>query len=147
MYICMCTGGPGTPGVLIIKKKLLRSAVPSNPCGGTVFFVTSESQTYLENIEEREEGGTPDIIGAIRAGLVFHIKESIGVTKIHERENGLLMKAWNHWSKNKNILLLGHPPSSTPRLAIVSFLISHGSLYLHWNFIAALLNDLFGIQV
>ena len=140
-------GGPGTPGVLIIKKRLLTNAVPSTPGGGTVFFVTSSSHIYLENIEEREEGGTPDIIGAIRAGLVFHIKELVGVQRIQEREDAFMLKAWRKWSENSNILLLGHAPEECKRTSIISFLITYNKLFLHWNFVAALLNDVFGIQV
>ena len=51
-------GGPGTPGILIMKKSLIKNAVPSVPGGGTVFYVNSNSHQYLENLEEREEGGT-----------------------------------------------------------------------------------------
>ena len=39
-----------------------------------MFYVTKDSHRYLENIEEREEGGTPNIVGAIRCGLVFRIQ-------------------------------------------------------------------------
>jgi selenocysteine lyase/cysteine desulfurase len=35
-----CMGGPGAPGVLILKKKFInRRACPTTPSGGTVFFV------------------------------------------------------------------------------------------------------------
>jgi len=66
-------GGPGTPGVLIIKKKLLNNAVPTNPGGGTVLYVTKEDHYYLSNKIEREEGGTPEILGSIRLGLAFDV--------------------------------------------------------------------------
>jgi selenocysteine lyase/cysteine desulfurase len=90
-------------------------------------------------------------LGTIRAGLVFHVKDLIGSKVISEKEHALVMKAWDAWSRNDNITLLGHPPSvESPRVAIISFVISHGGgkgLFLHWNYVAALLNDLFGIQV
>jgi tRNA(Ile)-lysidine synthase TilS/MesJ len=140
-------GGPGTPGILVVKKKLLRNVVPSVPGGGTVFFVSTNSQTYLENIEEREEGGTQDIIGSIRAGLVFHVREMVSTKTISDRESAFLNRAWDKWSSHPNILMLGHSPVVCNRLAIISFLIKHKSRYLHWNYVAALLNDLFGIQV
>lgn len=78
-------GGPQTPGILVIKKRFLSNSVPSKPGGGTVFFVTEKSHRYLENFEEREEGGTPNIIGDIRAGLVFQLKEAIGIEYIQKK--------------------------------------------------------------
>ena len=66
-------GGPGTPGVLVVKRALLRNKVPTVPGGGTIFYVTATDHRYLSNREEREEGGTQDIVGSIRAGLVFQV--------------------------------------------------------------------------
>lgn len=67
-------GGPGTTGVLVVKRKLLQNSVPSVPGGGTVLFVSPTEHRYLEVAEEREEGGTRNILGAIRCGLVFRLK-------------------------------------------------------------------------
>ena len=36
--------------------------------------VTSKGHHYFKNIETREEGGTPNIIGSIRAGLAMQLK-------------------------------------------------------------------------
>lgn len=87
-------GGVSTPGVLVLKKNLVhtggvlgRSGAPPNPGGGTVFFVTEEAHRYLYNLEEREEGGTPDIVGSIRCGLVFRLKEAVGHQVIMEKEH------------------------------------------------------------
>eukprot|EP00912_Choanoflagellata_sp_UC4_P001244 UC4_evm5s776 len=136
---------PGGPGILLIKQSLLTNFVPSVPGGGTVFFVSSTDHTYLENYEERETGGTPDILGAVRCGLVFRTRDAIGIEAIEARERVFLMKAFDRWSKIDNLHLLGGT-SVKNRLPIVSFLISHGDKFLHHNFITALLNDLFGIQ-
>ena len=37
--------------------------------------MTRDQQKYIDNIEEREEGGTPAIVESIRAGLAFQLKE------------------------------------------------------------------------
>ena len=50
-------GGPGAPGVLAAKRALFANEVPSEPGGGTVFFVTEKDQRYLSARHEREEGG------------------------------------------------------------------------------------------
>ena len=100
-------GGPNTPGILVIKKKLLSNKVPTNPGGGTVFFVTSKDHRYLSNRIEREEGGTPDIIGSIRAGLCFHLKHTIGTDTIHRLEQKNWDIVYNKLKTIPNIHILG----------------------------------------
>ncbi len=137
-------GGPGTPGVLIAKKHLFTNRVPSVPGGGTVAYVNHQEHRYLDDIEHREEGGTPEIIGSIRAGLVFQLKEAVGYDVIREREHAFIQRAVSRWSKHPNIRILGNPDAW--RLSILSFIVGHGDKFLHHNFVVALLNDLFGIQ-
>ncbi len=137
-------GGPGTPGLLVARKDLFTNRVPAVPGGGTVAFVSPDEHRYLDDIEHREEGGTPSIIGAIRAGLVFALKESVGTDTIRERGRSFTIRAIESWSKNPNIKILGNPEAD--RLSIVSFVVRHGERRLHHNFVVALLNDLFGIQ-
>lgn len=137
-------GGPGTPGVLIAKRKLFTNAVPSVPGGGTVAYVNEAEHRYLDDVQHREEGGTPEIIGSIRAGLAFQLKEAVGAATIREREHDFIQRAIQRWSKHPNIHVLGN--KGAWRLSIVSFVVAHGDRYLHHNFVVALLNDLFGIQ-
>lgn len=137
-------GGPGTPGVLVVKRKLCRNTVPVVPGGGTVSYVTSKLHNYVSSIERREEGGTPGIVESIRAGLVFQLKEAVGSDAIQEREHELIQRAIERWSQNPNLRILGKKDGW--RLSIVSFVVLHGEGFLHHNFVVALLNDLFGIQ-
>ncbi len=137
-------GGPATPGVLVALRELLKNTVPVVPGGGTVWYVNPENHRYLDDPERREEGGTPDIIGSIRAGLVFKLKEAVGSELIREREETFTRRAIASWGKNPNLEILGSHEHE--RLCIVSFVVRYGSRYLHHNFVVALLNDLFGIQ-
>jgi selenocysteine lyase/cysteine desulfurase len=137
-------GGPGTPGVLVVRRDLLRNVVPVVPGGGTVVYVTADHHSYISDPEHREEGGTPAIIESIRAGLAFRLKETVGVTTIRALEHDFIRRAIDSWSRNPNIEILGNPDAE--RLSIVSFVIRHGDRTLHHNFVVALLNDLFGIQ-
>ena len=137
-------GGPGTPGVLVVRRDLLHNEVPVVPGGGTVQYVTTDHHSYIRDPEHREEGGTPAIIESIRAGLAFRLKETVGVDMIRELEHGFIQRAIQSWSENPNIEILGNPKAD--RLSIVSFVIRHGDRTLHHNFVVALLNDLFGIQ-
>ncbi|HSN53204.1 MAG TPA: aminotransferase class V-fold PLP-dependent enzyme [Candidatus Sulfomarinibacteraceae bacterium] len=137
-------GGPGTPGVLVVKRRLLTNRVPTVPGGGTVSYVSETDHRYLADPAHREEGGTPAIIESIRAGLVFHLKRTVGEDVIEELEDSFVGRAIASWSADPGIRILGN--LGARRLSIVSFLIRHGDGFLHHNFVVALLNDLFGIQ-
>jgi selenocysteine lyase/cysteine desulfurase len=138
-------GGPGTPGILAVRRDLVTNRVPSVPGGGTVAYVNPDEHVYLDDPVAREEGGTPDIIGAIRAGLVFALKHAVGVPLIKAVEESLLQRAVAAWSTEPAIEILGNLDAE--RLSIVSFVVRRpGGAYLHHNFVVALLNDLFGIQ-
>jgi selenocysteine lyase/cysteine desulfurase len=137
-------GGPGTPGVLIARKDLFTNPVPAVAGGGTVAFVNPSEHRYIEDIEHREEGGTPAIIESIRAGLAFQLKHAVGADRIRSLEDSFIERAIASWSANPNIKILGN--FDAERLSIVSFVVVDGDRYLHHNFVVALLNDLFGIQ-
>ncbi|KAM1201005.1 hypothetical protein FF1_017335 [Malus domestica] len=174
-------GGPGTPGILVMSKALyrLKSFPPSTCGGGTVAYVNGfnpEDTVYCEDIEERENGGTPQIIQTIRAALAFWVKEYIGYQIIEKQEQLHVKRALERLLPNQNIWILGN--TTAKRLAILSFLVysttncsstaatktdigregADQGLYmwgetgnsrgkpLHGGFVAALLNDLFGIQ-
>src|SRR5438477_905878 len=138
-------GGPGTPGVLVVRRELLRNRVPTVPGGGTVDYVNPTEHHYIEDPAHREEGGTPAIVESIRAGLVFQLKQAVGVDVIRAREEYFLRRAIGSWRTNPNIEILGNLDAE--RLSIVSFVVRRpGGRYLHHNFVVALLNDVFGIQ-
>ncbi|MDV3220007.1 aminotransferase class V-fold PLP-dependent enzyme [Intrasporangium sp.] len=138
-------GGPSTPGVLVVRRELLTNRVPDVVGGGTVAFVSAATHDYLTDPAHREEGGTPAIIEAIRAGLVFRLKEAVGVDVIRAREEDFLRRAIAAWSTEPSIDILGNVDAE--RLSIVSFTVrAEGGRFLHHNFVVAVLNDLFGIQ-
>ncbi|MBI2782432.1 MAG: aminotransferase class V-fold PLP-dependent enzyme [Chloroflexi bacterium] len=137
-------GGPGTPGILVARRELFRNRVPTVVGGGTVAYVNPLEHVYHHDPEQREEGGTPAIVESIRAGLVFQLKEAVGVELIRQREELFIHRAIARWEANPSIQILGS--HTLPRLSIVSFVVLHDGRYLHHNFIVAVLNDLLGIQ-
>ncbi len=137
-------GGPQTPGVLVVRRELVRNQVPTAPGGGTVAFVDPVGHRYLDDPVAREEGGTPAIIESIRAGLVVALKQAVGTDLIAAREERLWQHVLRRWAGSPGIEILGSRQAS--RLSIVSFRIRHGARFLHHNFVVAVLNDLFGIQ-
>ncbi|KAJ8769090.1 hypothetical protein K2173_000865 [Erythroxylum novogranatense] len=122
-------GGPGTPGILLMNKVLyrLRSSPPSTCGGGTVNYVNgfNEKDTlYLNEIKERENGGTPQIIHTIRAALAFWVKTYITYHVIERQEDIYTRRALERLGSNKNIEILGNTKVKRQlRQAIVSFLI------------------------
>lgn len=143
-------GGPGTPGVLAIKRQLLSAQQPpSQPGGGTVSWVSPTHHRYLPAGERREEGGTPAIIEAIRAGLVFQLKQRIGAAAIEKLEQAHIRSALTRLQRHPHIKILGN--CEADRLAIISLQIhcsDHSGInrQLHHGLVVAALNDLFGIQ-
>ncbi|MFT6103075.1 MAG: selenocysteine lyase/cysteine desulfurase [Candidatus Endobugula sp.] len=137
-------GGPGTPGVLVVKKALLTNRVPAMPGGGTVVYVTPEDHVFTTDLERKEEGGTPAIVESVRAGLVFALQQQVGTATIEAREEDFVRRALDTWKQSPNVDVLGN--TEADRLAIVSLRIKHDDKFLHYGFVAALLNDVFGIQ-
>ncbi|MFC0105995.1 aminotransferase class V-fold PLP-dependent enzyme [Kibdelosporangium aridum] len=139
-------GGPGTPGVLVVRRELLRNRVPSVPGGGTVDYVSTTDHHYISDAAHREEGGTPAIVESIRAGLVFGLQQVVGSQVIRDREQTFLRRALDSWSTNPNLEILGNLDAG--RLAIVSLMVrGPDDKRLHHNYVVTLLSDLFGIQV
>ncbi len=119
--------------------------MPDVPGGGTVAYVNTDEHRYLEDPSVREEGGTPAIIEAVRAGLVFQLKQAVGAEVIRASEARLLRRAVRSWLEEPALELLGNLEAE--RLSIVSFVVrSPSGRYLHHNYVVALLNDLFGVQ-
>jgi len=136
-------GGPQASGVLVANRSLFRSRVPERPGGGTVDYVAGPdhgSVDYSARIEEREEGGTPAIVGDIRAGIAFLVKDMIGAGRVLEHDTALAARALLRLGRHPRISLLG--PREPRRLAILSFNIEG----LHHDLVSALLDHLFGIQ-
>ncbi len=130
--------------MLVAKRSLFTNRVPDVPGGGTVAYVNPSEHDYLVDVAHREEGGTPAIIESIRAGLVFQLKQAVGVDRIRALEDRFVSRAIEAWDATPNIDILGSHEAE--RLSIVSFVIRHGDRFLHHNFVVAVLNDLFGIQ-
>ncbi|XP_061164658.1 uncharacterized protein LOC133173684 [Saccostrea echinata] len=139
-------GGVQTPGILVAKKKLFRNKVPSNCGGGSVFYVRRDNYRFLQEPEFREEGGTPAIVESIRAGLVFQLKNAVSTQTIMEKEEMLRSIAVEALKDSENLVLLGSGNKNS--LPVFSFLVYNpeSGRFLHHNYVASLLNDLFGIQ-
>ncbi|WP_426430163.1 aminotransferase class V-fold PLP-dependent enzyme [Winogradskyella sp. HB-48] len=134
-------GGPGTSGVLVFNKQLYHNMVPDCPGGGTVSWTNPWGEhKYIDNIEDREDGGTPGFLQTIKAALSIKLKEQMGVQNILEREHELIVIVFKKLSTIPNINILAGQHQK--RLGVISFYIDD----LHYNLGVKLLNDRFGIQ-
>lgn len=135
-------GGPGSSGVMIFDSKLYNSEVPDNPGGGTVDWTNPWGKyKYIDNIELREDGGTPGFLQAIRVALAIELKNQMGTKNIIAREKELLDLAFCRLKAVKDVHVLAD--NVQKRLGILSFYVE----YIHYNLLVKLLNDRFGIQV
>ncbi len=135
-------GGPGTPGVLVFDSKLYHNRVPDLPGGGTVDWTNPWGKhKFVNNIEAREDGGTPAFLQTIKAALCIKLKEEMGVDKIRAREEELVKIAFAGLKKIPTLHILAG--NIEHRLGAISFYIEN----IHYNLIVKILNDRFGVQV
>lgn len=134
-------GGPGTTGVLIFNKKIYKNIIPDQPGGGTVVYTNPwKFHEYITDIEHREDGGTPPFLQGIKVAMCVKLKEKMGVENMLQREEELLKIIFDRFAKIENIEIL--EGKNKKRLGVISFVVKGA----HYNLIAKLLNDKFGIQ-
>ncbi|MBY5334626.1 aminotransferase class V-fold PLP-dependent enzyme [Rhizobium leguminosarum] len=138
-------GGPGASGVLVVRHDAVVTSKPCWPGGGTVKFVSPTGHDYSDSLESREEAGTPNVIGDIRAALAFLVKDAIGLDEIKRLNDEYTRRAFAAWKDVPEIELLGS--TSIPRLPIFSFRVRDGKGgYIHQQLVTRMLSDRFGIQ-
>lgn len=138
-------GGPQAAGVLILRRDAVQTTRPTLPGGGTVRFVSPSHHDYSDNVEAREEGGTPNVVGDLRAAMVFMVKDAIGQAMISKRNHDNCERALRVWGEDPNIEILGK--TDCPRLPILSFRVRDGrGGYVHQQLVTRLLSDHYGIQ-
>lgn len=134
-------GGPGSSGVLIFNKALYKNTVPDNPGGGTVSYTNPWGEhDYFDDVETREDGGTPGFLQTIRIALAVQLKEKMGVENIKKREDEINEVIFETLENLEGVNILA--PNHRNRLSIFSFYFEK----YHFNLVVKLLNDRFGIQ-
>jgi selenocysteine lyase/cysteine desulfurase len=135
-------GGPGSSGVLVFDSKLYKNPTPDQPGGGTVDWTNPWGEyKYSDDIEVREDGGTPGFLQAIKTALCIQLKNQMGTKQMIERDRALTSLVLRELPKVPGIHILAE--NVRDRLGIISFYIDD----IHYNLLVKLLNDRFGIQV
>ncbi|MBU3015217.1 aminotransferase class V-fold PLP-dependent enzyme [Poseidonibacter lekithochrous] len=113
-------GGPGSCGLLVIRKSLVDvSLSPTFAGGGTVKYVNKDRHVYQKNIETREDAGTPGILQLIRASLAYQLRNEIGFDFIKKRKEELKTIFLNELSKIPNCEIYGNQKEDN--IGIISF--------------------------
>lgn len=134
-------GGPGSSGVIVFDASMYKNDVPDNPGGGTVDWTNRWGKyKYVDDIEAREDGGTPGFLQSIRTALCFELKDQMGIDNIRKREEELLERAFAGMDKIPGLKILAD--NVRKRLGVISFYIEG----IHYNLLVRLLNDKYGIQ-
>jgi len=134
-------GGPGSSGVLIFNSSLYQNTVPDQPGGGTVDWTNPWGEyKFIDDIEVREDGGTPGFLQAMKTTLSLELKNKMGVRNMHEREDELTRLAFREMSNIPDLYILAG--NVEERLGVISFFITP----IHYNLVVSLLSDRFGIQ-
>ncbi len=127
-------GGIGSCGILIIRKDSFESALPPTfSGGGSVKYVSENSHYYIDNIESREDSGTPPILPLLRAVLAYQYRNEIGLDFIAKRERVLYEILLSELKQISGIALYGVDLDAS-YLPIISFNIDGVSPYdLAWE--------------
>ena len=134
-------GGPGSSGVIVFDVSMYKNTVPDNPGGGTVDWTNPWGKyKYVDDIEAREDGGTPGFLQSIRTALCFDLKDQMGIENIRKREEELLERAFRGLDSIKGLNILAD--NVRDRLGVISFYVEG----IHYNLLVRLLNDKYGIQ-
>lgn len=141
-------GGQSSPGLLVCNKQLVCNKTSYTPSGGTVRFACSKTVVYSQKIEVKENGGSPNILGIIRAAMAFKVKQKF-LNEIVRDELRLTRKfqhrLQNLQSECKNLVIL-NPLNNLKRLPIFAIQVKKNDKeFYHYNYIVALLSDLFKI--
>ncbi len=134
-------GGPGSSGVLIFNKKLYKNMIPDNPGGGTVSYTNPwGGHDYFDDVETREDGGTPAFLQTIKIALCIQLKDQMGTGNMKKREDEINPLLFDCLESIDGVKILA--PNHKDRLSIFSFYFEK----YHFNLVVKLLNDRFGIQ-
>jgi len=135
-------GGPGSSGVLVFDSRIYSNEVPDNPGGGTVDWTNPWGEyKYIDDIEVREDGGTPGFLQAIRTALCISLKNKMGTNNMRKREEQLVKIAFEGMKKINGLHILAD--NVQQRLGIISFYIERA----HYNLVVKILSDRYGIQM
>ena len=135
---------PGSPGVVVCRKNILKAIEPEELGGGMVEDVFVDKYIIKDYFPDREEAGTPNIPGAIALAAAIEVMERVGMETIYQKEDELVHDAMERMKNIPDIIIYGETNrKKCSRAGSISFNIKE----MHHGLVAAVLNDYFNIAV
>jgi cysteine desulfurase / selenocysteine lyase len=135
---------PGSPGVVVARKELFSDVPPEEVGGGMVEAVWLDRYQVSEKLPDREEAGTPNIVGAIGLAAALYALHTSGMEVIEAEEKGLVQYALQALSTLPDIIIYGETDTTIcQRVGVISFNIRD----MDHALTAAILNDYYNIAV
>ena len=108
-------------GVLVTDRTVFEHGDPDYVGGGTVDIVDLES-AYWKDLPEREEAGTPDIVGVVALAKVIKLIEEVGFDAIIDHEAELTAYALEKLNAMPEVIIYGNkdPKNARNRLGVIS---------------------------
>ncbi len=131
-------------GVLIANRKAFSEGSPDYVGGGTVDIVSID-HVFWTDVPEKEEAGTPNVVGAIALAKALQIVSEIGMDKIAAHEARLTAYSLKKMKKIPGMMIYGSIDESEVenRLGVISFNLLNKDHAL----VAAIMNYESGIGV
>lgn len=135
---------PTSPGVVVARRDLLQNREPEEVGGGTVDAVYLDHYQVTSCFPEREEAGTPNIVGAVLLAAVLELLQRIGMDRIHQAETQLLRQTLTALSALPDVSVYGCTDlDRAPRTGTIAFNLEG----LDHGLVAAVLNDYHNVAV
>ncbi|NLY47026.1 MAG: aminotransferase class V-fold PLP-dependent enzyme [Tissierella sp.] len=128
-------------GVLVAPKSTFEKGYSEHIGGGTIKYV-SIKDTIWADPPEKEEAGTPNLMGVIALSESINTLQSLGMKRIEEHERNLTVYALNLMRDIPNLVIYDDFDTDN-KVSIISFNIEG----LHHQHLAQILNDEGGIGV
>jgi cysteine desulfurase / selenocysteine lyase len=109
-------------GVIVGARKAFMQGRPDLVGGGTVNLVTLDDVEWTD-VPEREEAGTPNLMGTVALAQAIDVLNSIGWEFIVRHNRALTQKMLDELSNFKEITIYGNSDAHSPvdRAGVVSF--------------------------
>ncbi len=131
-------------GVLVGDRKTFEEGDPGEVGGGVVDIVTLE-EAYWADLPDKEEAGTPDIVGVVALARAIKLFEAVGWDNIIRHESELTAYALEKLNKIPQLKIYGDkdPANAANRLGVISMNLDG----MHHSLLSAILSYEGGIGV
>jgi cysteine desulfurase/selenocysteine lyase len=135
---------PFGTGALIGRRDTFERGEPEQRGGGTIEFVSLDEVIWAHG-PNRDEAGTPNVVGAVALAAAVRAMQAIGMEAIARHESELTAYALQRLARVPGLRLYGDaaPAHAARRLGVITFNLDG----LHHALVAAVLSTEFGIGV